>query len=157
VHAGAGGALVKDHQLLALGETPERRGQRADIHGLCRDVEEMRQKPADFAKENTDELSALWDRYFEELLGGEAERMLLVHRRDIVEPVKIGQGLQIILVLDEFFRAAVEQADMGIGALDDLAVQFQHQPQHAVRRGMLRPKVEGEVANCGFDHDGAPL
>ena len=49
VHARAGGALVEDHQLLALLEAPERRRQRADVHRLRRDVEEMRQQPADLA------------------------------------------------------------------------------------------------------------
>ena len=32
VHARARGALVEDHQLLALLEAPERRRQRADVH-----------------------------------------------------------------------------------------------------------------------------
>jgi hypothetical protein len=108
MHAGARGALVKYHQLLTLRETPERRGQRADVHGLGRDVEEMRQKPTDFAKEDADKLPALWHRYFEQFFGGEAEGMLLIHRCDVVEPVEIGQGLQIVLVLYELFRAAME-------------------------------------------------
>lgn len=68
----------------------------------------MRQKPADFAKKNTDELSTLWNGDFEQSFGSEAERMLLVHRRDIVEPVEIGQRLQIVLVLYEFFGAAMQ-------------------------------------------------
>ena len=49
VHARAGGALVEDHQLLALLEAPERRRQRADVHRLRRDVEEMREQAADLA------------------------------------------------------------------------------------------------------------
>src|SRR6266699_2854504 len=32
-----------------------------------------------------------------------------------------------------------------IGTHDHLAVQLQHQPQHTVRRGMLRTEVEGVV------------
>jgi hypothetical protein len=58
--------------------------------------------------------------------------MLLVHRRDVVEPVEIGQRLQIGLVLDQLLGAAMQQADMRIDALDDLAVELQHQAQHAV-------------------------
>ncbi len=78
--------------------------------------------------------------------------MLLVHRRDIVEPVEIGHRLQIGLVLDQLFGAAVEQADMRIDALDDLAVELQHQAQHAVRGRMLRPEIDREVAHRGFGH-----
>src|ERR1700751_3314077 len=42
VHARAGGAPVEHHQLLAFLEAPQRRRERADIHGLGGDVEEMR-------------------------------------------------------------------------------------------------------------------
>ncbi len=41
---------------------------------------------------------------------------------------------------------------MRIDALDDLAVELQHQAQHAVRRRMLRPEIDGEVADVGFGH-----
>ena len=78
--------------------------------------------------------------------------MLLVHRRDVVEPIEIRHRLQIGLVLDQLFGAAMQQPDMRIDALDDLAVELQHQAQHAVRRRMLRPEVDVEVADVGFRH-----
>ncbi len=37
---------------------------------------------------------------------------------------------------------------MRIDALDDLAVEFQHQAQHAMRRRVLRPEVDVEVADA---------
>ena len=148
----ARGALVEDHQLLALLEAPERRGQRADIHRLRRDVEEMRKQPADLGIEHADELAAARHLDAEQPLDGEAEGVLLVHRRDVVEPVEIGHRLQIGLVLDQLLGAAMEQADMRIDALDDLAVELEHQAQHAMRRRMLRPEVDVEVADVGFGH-----
>ncbi len=72
--------------------------------------------------------------------------MLLIHRRDVVEPVEIRDRLQIGLVLDQLLGAAMKQADMRIDALDDFAVELQHEAQHAVRRRMLRPEVDREVA-----------
>jgi hypothetical protein len=50
--------------------------------------------------------------------------MLLVHRRDVVEPVEIRDCLQIGLVLDQLFRAAMEQPNMRVDPLDDLAVKL---------------------------------
>ena len=85
----------------------------------------------------------------QQLLGREAERVLLVHRRDVIEPVEIRDRLQIGLGLDQLLGAAMQQPDMRIDALDDLAVELQHEPQHAVRRRMLRPEVDGEVAEGG--------
>ncbi len=80
--------------------------------------------------------------------------MLLVHRRDVVEPVEIGDRLQIGLVLDQLFGAAMQKPDMRIDALDHFAVELEHEPQHAVRRRMLRPEIDGEIAftGCGFSH-----
>ncbi len=78
--------------------------------------------------------------------------MLLIHRRDVVEPVEIRDRLQIGLLLDQLLGAAMQQPDMRIDALDDLAVKLQHEAQHAVRRRMLRPEIDGEVAHRGSVH-----
>ena len=152
MHAAARGALVEDHQLLALLEAPERRRQRADVHRLRGDVQKMREEPPDLAIEHADELPAARHLDAEQPLRRKAEGMLLVHRRDIVEPVEIGHRLQVGLVFDQLLGAAMQQPDMRIDALDDLAVEFQHQPQHAMRRRMLRPEVDIEVADVGFSH-----
>jgi hypothetical protein len=102
--------------------------------------------PSDLAIEHADELRPPRDLQAEQLLGRQAEGMLLVHRRDVIEPVEIGDRLQIGLVLDQLLGAAVEQADVRVNALDNLAVEFKHQAQHAMGRRMLRPEVDGEVA-----------
>jgi hypothetical protein len=49
--------------------------------------------------------------------------MLLVHRRDVIEPVEVRQRLQVGLVLDQLLGAAVQEPDVGINALDHLAVE----------------------------------
>ena len=76
--------------------------------------------------------------------------MLLVHRRDIIEPVKIGQVLQIGAAFHQLFRATMQQADMRVTALYDLSIQLKHQPQHAVRGGVLWPEIDVEVADALF-------
>ena len=73
--------------------------------------------------------------------------VLHAQRRAVIEPVEIGQRLQVGLVLDQLLGAAVEQADMRIDALDDLAVELHDQAQHAVRRRMLRAEVDRVVAD----------
>ena len=60
VQARTRGAFVEAHQLLALFEAPQRRRQRTDIHRLGRNVEEMRQQPADLAVQHPDQLAAPW-------------------------------------------------------------------------------------------------
>jgi hypothetical protein len=122
-----------------------RRGQGADVHRLRGDVEQMRQDAADLAIEHADQLAAARHRDAKQLFGREAERVLLVHRRDVIEPVEIRDRLQVGLLLDQLFRATMQEADMRIDTLDDFAVQLQHEAQHAMRGRMLRSKVDREV------------
>ena len=82
--------------------------------------------------------------------------MLLRHWRDIVQPVKIRDGLEIGLVLDQLLGAAMQQADMRIGTLDHLAIHLQNQPQHAMRRRMLRSEIQGQGLDLHLCHQSAP-
>ena len=85
--------------------------------------------------------------------------MLLVHRRDVVEPVEVRQRLQEGLVLDQLLGAAMQQADMRIDAIDDLAIKIEHKAQHAVRSRVLRPEVDRELAVVDIarvSHDASP-
>src|SRR3546814_8318497 len=82
--------------------------------------------------------------------------MLLAHRRHVVEAVEVGHRLQVGLVLDELLGAAMQQADVRVGALDHLAVHLQHQAQHAMRGRMLRPEVERQRLDLDFGHQAFP-
>ena len=94
-----------------------------------------------------DVLGADRDLEAQQLLDREHEAVLHAHRRAIIEPVEIRQRLGVGLVLDQLLGAAVEQADMRIDALDDLAVELHDQAQHAVRRRMLRAEVDRVIAD----------
>ena len=142
VHAAARGALIEHHQLLALLEAPQRRGERADVHRLGGDVEQMDEHPADLAIRARGYIGRAWALPGPAASRCQAEGVLLVHRRDVIEPVEIGDRLEIGLVLDQLLGAAMQQADMRIDARDDFAVQLQHQAQHAMRRRMLRPEID---------------
>ena len=152
VHARTRGALVEDHQLLALLEAPERRRERADIHDLRRHVEEMGKEPSDLAIEHADQLAALGHLDAEKALHGEREGMLLIHRRDVIEPVEIRHRLQIGLVLDQLLGAAMQEADVRIDPLDHFPVELEHEAQHAMRGRVLRAEIDGEVAELVFGH-----
>ena len=80
--------------------------------------------------------------------------MFLVHRRDVVEPVEVGQRLQVRFVFDQLLGSAVQQSDMRIDARNDLAVELEHEAQNAVGRRVLGPEIDGEIANSSFGHTG---
>ena len=94
-----------------------------------------------------DVLGADRDLEAEQLLDREHEAVLHAHRRAVIEPVEVGQRLGVGLVLDQLLGAAVEQADMRVDPLDDLAVQLHDQAKHAVRRRVLRPEVDRVVVD----------
>ena len=146
VHARAARPLVEGEQLLAFLEPPQNRRHRADVVGVEIDARHVRQEAADLAVEHADELAAARHGDAEQALDRQREGVLLVHRRDVVEPIEIGHVLQVGARLHQLLGAAMQEADMRVDALDDLAVELQHHTQHAVRRRMLRPKVDGEVA-----------
>ena len=84
--------------------------------------------------------------------------MLLIHRRAIIEPIEIRNSLQIGFCLDQLFSSTMKKPDMRIDPLDDLAVQLQLQPQHAVRGRVLRPHVDDHgLIVGGVDRDVAEL
>ena len=147
---GARDRLVELEQLLALLEAPQARRDRPHIERVSRDVEQMVQHTRDLREQGADPLGARRGLNAEQLLLRQHPGVLHAHRADVVEPVEVGQRLQVCLVLDQLLGAAVQQADVRVGALHHLAVHLQDQAQHAVRRRVLRPEVDGVVVD--LDH-----
>ncbi len=46
----------------------------------------------------------------------------------------------------------MQQADMRIGLLNDLAIELEHQAQHAVRGRMLRPEIHRVISDLRLSH-----
>src|SRR5665213_2351458 len=111
MHTTARSPFVKYHQLFTLFKAPSKRRQSTNVHGLGVDVHVMRQETADFRVKDPDELSAPWHRDAEQFLNSQSKRMFLVHWCHVIETVKIWDSLQISLLLNQFFGAAVKQAD----------------------------------------------
>ena len=101
----------------------------------------------DLIEHHADVLRALGRRDAEQPLDCEHVGVLIAHHRNVVQTVHVADRLVEGLRFSELFRRPVQEPDVRIRLLDDLAVHFQHQPQHAVRRRMLGTKVHGVVAD----------
>ncbi len=112
----------------------------------------MIEDAADLVEQNADILRARRRLDAQQLFDGADERMLLVHRADIVQAIEIGRRLGIGLVFDQLLGAAMQQADMRIRALDDLAAHLENEAEHAVRGRMLRAEIDIEGFDLGFSH-----
>ncbi len=110
----------------------------------------MVQDAANLAIEDADQRGAARDFRAGHLFDRQTPGMFLVHRRDIVEAVKVRKVLEVRPALHQLLSPAVEEADMRVRPLDNLAVQFQHHAQHAMRRRVLGPEVDVEVPDTLF-------
>ena len=116
---------------------------RADIERVGGDVEQMVEDAGDLGEQRADPLRrAAAPRCPAASRSPSAKACSCAHRRDVIEPVEIRHRLHVGLVLDQLLGAAMQQADMRVGALDHLAVHLQDQAQHAVRGRMLRAEID---------------
>src|SRR3546814_21068329 len=81
------------------------------------DVQQLVEDPADLGVEHADVLRALGHLDAEQPLEAPREGMLLAHWRDVVDPVDVGQRLQVGLVLDYLPGAPMQPADVWTGSL----------------------------------------
>ena len=156
MHPLTGDRLVELHQLLALLEHPEQRGHGTDVERHGGDVEQMAEDAGDLVEQHPDVLRPERHLDAEQLLDREHEAVLLHHRRDVLEPVEVGDRLQIGPDLDELLGAAMQEADVRVGPLDHLAVHLQDEAEHTVRGRVLRAEVDGESALVDVGH-GLPV
>ena len=96
-------------------------------------------------RDHAQHLAALGDLDAEQPLGAERERDVVARRVEIVLAVGPRDDLIVLAVLADLLEAAVQVADVRNAAHDRLAVELEHEAQHAVRRRVLRPDVDEHV------------
>ena len=82
----------------------------------------------------------------EQLFDRQDVGVLVAHHRDVVEPIHVADRLIERLALRQLLGRAMQEPDVRIGLLNDLAVHLEHQAQHAVRGRMLRAEVHRVIA-----------
>ena len=71
--------------------------------------------------------------------------MLVTHHRYVIEPVHVTNALVIGFRFGKLFRGAMQQTNVRVSLLNNLAVHLEHQAQYAVRRRVLRTEVHREI------------
>ena len=145
VHARAGDRLhqVLDH--LALAERVEDRRHRAELQRVRADEHQVVQDPVPLGEHRADPLRALRHLDAGQPLDRDRPAELVVERAQPVVAVHQHQHLAGVAVLGELLGRPVHVADHRLGARDDLAVELEHHPEHAVGRRVLRPDVEDHL------------
>ena len=92
-----------------------------------------------------------------QLLGGECQAEVHVHRGQVVHPVGVRNPLDGREVLAALLGAAMQVADVGFAVVDDFAVGLEEQPKDTVGRGMLRPHVDEHLVGADVEFDFAGI
>jgi hypothetical protein len=134
---------LKDaQQVFALAEAVEEDGERADVHGVRAEPDQVRLDASEFVEENAQPLGAFGDLEFEEFFHRERIGGVVGHGTEVVDAVGHRSDLGVELGLAGLLDAGVQVADVRGERDDGLAVELDDQTQHAVRGGMLRAHVQ---------------
>ena len=128
---------MNDHRIGV--SPPEVEGHPAQEQGVAGD-------PVQLSRQHPDVLRAPRHLDVEQLLERHDAGPFAEEGADVLEGVEIADRLVVVGVLAQLLDAAVEVAEDRIEVDDLLAVELEHDAQHAVGRGMLRSHVEEHLA-----------
>ena len=149
-HPEAGQHLVDVQQLLPLAEAVHHHGDGADLEPVRAEPDQMAGDALKLGDQHPDVHHALGRLDIEHLLDGQTERQAVGLRAQVVHPLHERNHLLPFLLLGGLLDARVQVSDRRVGVDDNLSGQLQHQPQHAVRAGVLRPHVHGHRLRSKF-------
>ncbi len=142
VHPQAGDLLEEPQQLFTLAPAVDDHRHCAEIQPVRREEEQMRRHAVQLGHQHADPHRPRRHLDAEQLLGRQAEDQLVRDRRHVVHAGDVGRALQVGELLRGLLHAGVEVADDRLRAQHRLAVELEHEPQHTVGAGVLRPHVD---------------
>src|SRR5690606_16033369 len=131
VHARTRDGLVAIHQVFAFAEGVQEYRHGAHVERVRTQRHQVVQQARDLVEHDADVLCPQRRLDAQQVFNGHHVGVFIAHHGHVVQAIHIGQRLQEGLVFGQLFGGPVQQADMRIGTLDDFAVQFQDQTQHA--------------------------
>jgi hypothetical protein len=117
-------------------------GQRADVHGVGPEPDQVRIEPRQLRKQHAYPLRLVGNRELQELFDRQAVAQVVVHWAQVVDAVGQRHHLLVKLGFAGLLDAGVQIADLRIEPDDDFSVDFQHQSQDSVRGRVLRAHIQ---------------
>ena len=142
VHPQACDLLEERQDALALAEAVHHHRQRGDVHAVGGHVGHVRGDPVELGHQHAYPLGPRGHVDTQQRLGGHREDQLVEERRQVVHAGDVGGTLEIGEVFAGLLHAGVQVADHGLAPQHRLALELDHDPQHAVGAGVLRPHVD---------------
>ena len=142
VHPHPAHQLVDVQDLLPLPPGVDEGGGGAEVEGAGPVPDQVAGDPGQLAHDHPQVLRPRRDLDAQQPLRRQGEAEVVAERREVVHPVRVGDALLVVVPLEVLLEAGVQEADVRPAAAHDLAVQVQHQAEHAVGGGVLGPHVQ---------------
>ena len=146
VHALARGHLEEVEDRLALAEAVPEHRDRAEVQRARAQPHQVAHDPVELEVHDAQVLRALGHLDAHERLDGPAVGHRVEVVGEVVHPLDDGDDLPVALVLRRLLDAGVDVADDRLEVAHDLALEVDQQPQHPVRRGVVRAEVDASAA-----------
>ena len=149
MHARTRHSLVHIEQVFTFAKGVDQNGRATTVITVRTQPHQVVQQARDFGKHHPDVLRP--NRHFktQKLFDGQAVRMLVGHHGHVIQSIHIRKRLNVGFVLGQLFSGAVQQSNVRIGALHNLAIELQHKAQYTVGCRVLRPQIQGIVLDFG--------
>ena len=105
----------------------------------------MADDPLHLGDECADVLRPFGNLNVQQLLHGPDVSIVVGHRTDVIEPIRVRDDLHVGQALGEFLHSPVQIPEVGRGLHDPLPVQREHDSNHAVCAGVLGPHVQQQL------------
>jgi hypothetical protein len=156
VHPQAGDLLEEAQHLLALAPAVDHHADGTEVHAVGGQEQQVGADAVQLAHQHADPRGPLGHLDAQQLLGGQREHQLVEQRAGVVHAGDVGATLQVGELLAGLLHAGVQVADDRLGAQHGLALELEHQPQHAVRAGVLGTHVHDHGLILGGAERSAP-
>ena len=140
--ASPGDELEEVVTFLAADKAPQKRRHAAQVQGGRAQKKAVVLQPGHLGQYQPHQLRVLGALDPVKFLDRHVVGQAVGERRQVVHAVGHGDVLVVGAVLAEFLEARVQVADVGRAPRDPLALQFQQQPEGAVRGRVLRTEVQ---------------
>src|SRR5262249_37804245 len=142
-HAHTRARLEDVENLLALAEAVEEDALRAQIERAGAEPDEVAGDALQLGQHDARKPRLLGHVDAQQLLDGERIAKIVAEWREIIHAVGDDQGLEVALILGGLLDAGMQIANVWLRLDDRLAIQREHQPQHAMRRRVLWSHIDG--------------
>jgi hypothetical protein len=136
VHPQARDHLEQPQRLFPLAPAVDHHRHGPEVHAVGGEEQQVRRHAVQLGQQHADPLGPGRDVAVdaEQRLGGQGEDQLVVERRRVVHAGDVRRALQVGERLAGLLHAGVQVADDRLGPQHRLALELEHEPQHAVRR-----------------------